>query len=251
MRKIKFLLVGESWMSNSTHYKGWDFFSSSVYETGIEYLKPQFDNSDIEFIHMPSHIAAQEFPLSIESLNEYNVIFLSDIGSNTLLLHPETWIKGKSVNNRLQLIADWVQQGGGLCMCGGYYSFAGIYGGAKYYRTPIEDILPVNIFTFDDRIEIPEGASPKIINSNHPIVKNLEGEWPPLLGINELTLKPNANLIASIKDFPLLSSLEMGKGRTLIWSSDIGPHWCSAEFLKWHGYGILWKNAVYWLARKI
>jgi uncharacterized membrane protein len=38
-------------------------------------------------------------------------------------------------------------------MCGGYYSFAGIYGAAKYYRSPIEDILPVNIYTFDDGLK--------------------------------------------------------------------------------------------------
>jgi uncharacterized membrane protein len=53
------------------------------------------------------------------------------------------------------------KNGGGLMMCGGYYSFAGIYAGAKYYRSPIEGILPVNIYTFDDRIEAPKERSRK------------------------------------------------------------------------------------------
>ncbi len=39
MSKIKVILVGESWVSSSTHVKGWDFFSSTVYETGVEYLE--------------------------------------------------------------------------------------------------------------------------------------------------------------------------------------------------------------------
>jgi len=29
MASIKVLLAGESWVSNSTHYKGWDFFSNN------------------------------------------------------------------------------------------------------------------------------------------------------------------------------------------------------------------------------
>ncbi len=70
MVKIKFLLAGESWVSNSTHYKGWDFFSSTVYETGVEYLEKAFHNTNIEFIHMPSHIAATKFPLDLKGLQE-------------------------------------------------------------------------------------------------------------------------------------------------------------------------------------
>ena len=39
MAAIRALLAGESWVSNSTHFKGWDFFSSTVAETGIGYLQ--------------------------------------------------------------------------------------------------------------------------------------------------------------------------------------------------------------------
>ena len=90
MAALKFLLAGESWVSSSTHYKGWDFFSSTLYETGIEYLEKVFHGTDIEFIHMPSHIASKEFPSSMDALNAFDVIALSDIGANTLLLSPET-----------------------------------------------------------------------------------------------------------------------------------------------------------------
>ena len=36
MDAVRVLLAGESWVSNSTHYEGWDFFSSTVYETGVK-----------------------------------------------------------------------------------------------------------------------------------------------------------------------------------------------------------------------
>ena len=109
MKKINVLLAGESWVSSSTHFKGWDFFSSTVYETGIEYMENAFQGTEIHLLHMPGHIAAKEFPLTIDELQKYDVVFLSDIGANTLLLHPDTWLKGKSVNNRLQLLAEWVE----------------------------------------------------------------------------------------------------------------------------------------------
>ncbi len=250
MSKIKFLLAGESWVSNSTHYKGWDFFSSTVYETGVEYLEKAFHNTNIEFIHMPSHIAATKFPLDLKGLQEYDVIALSDIGANTLLLHPDTWLSGKSTPNRLKLLVEWVKNGGGLMMCGGYYSFAGIYGAAKYYRSPLEEILPVNIYTFDDRVETPEGAQPEVVDPGHAVIAGMGKTWPKLLGFNELELKPQAHLVAKVGTYPLLATMQVAKGRTLAWASDIGPHWCPTGFAEWDGYAKLWVNVVTWLANK-
>lgn len=53
---IRVLLAGESWVSNSTHFKGWDFFSSTVYETGIGYLQQAMDKAGVAFTHMPGRI---------------------------------------------------------------------------------------------------------------------------------------------------------------------------------------------------
>lgn len=251
MAMIKLLLAGESWVSNSTHYKGWDMFSSTIYETGIPYLAKAFENSNIDLHHMPSHLAARDFPLSLDELKAYDVLCLSDIGANTLLLHPDTWLAGKSVPNRLHLIADWVEQGGGLMMCGGYYSFAGIYGAAKYYRSPIEAVLPVNIMTFDDRVETPEGVVPEVMIRDHPILNGIKGEWPALLGFNELEVKPQAEMILKVGAHPLLAAMHFGKGRSLAWASDIGPHWCPTNFAQWEGYTHLWRNAVTWSAQAV
>ncbi len=248
MSSVRVLLAGESWISSSTHFKGWDFFSSTVYETGTEYLDKVLVPPAFEFQHMPSHVAAKEFPLDKKALARYDVVILSDIGANTLLLHPDTWARGKATPNRLRLLAEWVNGGGGLAMAGGYFSFAGIYGAAKYYLTPIEEILPVSIHCFDDRLETPEGTSPEVVDSSHPIVENIPEPWPHLLGFNELSLKENASLIAKAGEYPLLAVQQVGKGRTLAWASDIGPHWCPEAFASWEGYALLWSQSMEWLA---
>ena len=247
MKSIRVLLAGESWVSSSTHYKGWDFFQSAVYETGCEHLAQALKGAGMQFTHLPGHLAAVDFPMTLDELNAYDTIILSDLGANTLLLHPDTWQHGKSTPNRLKLLRDWVLQGGSLVMCGGYYSFAGIYGQAKYYRSPIEEVLPVTIFTFDDRVETPEGAIPVVEDPSHPIVQGITNPWPALLGYNELTLKPDAQLLLSINGRPLLAVRQAGAGKTLIWASDIGPHWCPEPFVKWDGYARLWVQAMNWM----
>lgn len=247
-RRVRVLLAGESWVSTSTHAKGWDFFSSTVYETGIRALQAALTGTDIALEHLPGHLAPEKFPLTRAELGAYDVVILSDLGANSLLLHPATWISGSAMPNRLRLLKDWVLEGGGLAMCGGYYSFAGIYAGAKYYRTAVEEVLPVRIHTFDDRVETPEGVVPEVVKIGHPVLKGIEGAWPALLGLNELLLKEDGELLARAGEYPLLAVAQKGKGRTLAWASDIGPHWCPEGFTKWKGYALLWRNAVHWLA---
>lgn len=249
MSSIRVLLVGESWMSTTTHVKGWDFFVNSEYTVGTEYLVAALANDEFAFNHMPAHIAAASFPTTLEGLAAYDVVILSDIGANTFLLHPDT-SRGLIVPNRLKLLQTWVENGGGLAMCGGYLSFSGMNAAAKYYRSPIEAILPVNIHTFDDRVETPEGVVGSIVDAAHPIVADITETWPPLLGYNELVLKPDAHLIVAAGNDPLLAVRMVGRGRTLSWASDIGPHWCPPPFLAWHGYARLWQQAIRWLAQR-
>src|SRR5262245_14299441 len=109
MVNIRVLLAGESWVSTTTHLKGWAFFASTGYETGIHYLQPALTTAGISFTHLPNHLADAQFPLTLEELSAYDVIILSDIGSNTLLLHPET-LRGRQMPNRLKLLRQWVAQ---------------------------------------------------------------------------------------------------------------------------------------------
>ena len=45
--KKKVLLAGESWMSFTTHVKGFDTFYTSVYETGEKFLKAALEEGGL------------------------------------------------------------------------------------------------------------------------------------------------------------------------------------------------------------
>src|SRR5215213_1424822 len=126
MAKVRVLLAGESWMSAGVHLKGFDHFNTADFQIGITALQTSLAGSEIDLLHMPGHLVPSEFPMSLDALSSFHVIALSDIGANSLLLHPDTFVRGRRTANRLALIAEWVQKGGGLVMIGGYLSFQGI-----------------------------------------------------------------------------------------------------------------------------
>ena len=249
----KVLLVGESWVSAATHHKGFDGFSSVTFHLGAEPLVAALRGSAFELTYMPSHEAAAGFPFTMEGLAAYDVLLLSDVGANTLLLPPDVWLHGKPVPNRLKLIRDWTAAGGGLAMIGGYLSFQGIDGKARWGRTAVEEALPVTCLPTDDRLEIPEGYRAEITGpADHPILLGLGTDWPVLLGANEVKVRDGAAILARLPDdqggHPLLVTGQFGKGRTLAWTSDIGPHWLPQPFVDWPGYATLWRNVLGWLA---
>lgn len=247
----KVLLVGESWVSSATHYKGFDQFGSVTFHLGAEPLVKVLKDSEFELTYMTAHDAVDQFPYEMAGLDQYDAIILSDIGANSLLLPPAVWLHSRTVPNRLKLIKAWVEKGGALLMVGGYFSFQGIDGKARWRRTAVEDTLPVTCLPYDDRVEIPEGAVADVVNPDHPTMAGLSGSWPLLLGVNEVEVRDGAEVIARLPEdqggHPLLVLGGFGKGRTAAWTSDIGPHWLSPAFCEWEGYGRLWKNILGWM----
>jgi hypothetical protein len=161
--KTEVLLVGESWVSAATHYKGFDQFGSVTFHRGAEPLVDALRDSPFALTYMTAHETAEGFPFTIEALSRYRAIILSDIGANTLLLPQAVWMHGRPMPNRLKLIRDWTEAGGGLVMIGGYLTFQGIDGRGRWRRTPVEDALPVTMHPYDDRIEAPEGFKPEVL----------------------------------------------------------------------------------------
>lgn len=242
------LIVGESWVTQATHVKGFDQFESSSYHVGIDPLRDALTAGGVKVTHLPAHAAVAELPDTLEGLNGYDVIILSDVGADTILLRPSTFAGGRTSVNRLTLLKQWVIAGGGLAMAGGYLSFQGIGGRARYRRTAVEDVLPCTIDPWDDRVEVPEGLVASAVRGDHPVLAGIEPEWPPLLGYNRVTLREDATLLAEYAGDPMLALRTVGAGRTLIWTSDIGPHWCPDSFVQWAGYASIWLQAVAWLA---
>ena len=136
-------------------------------------------------------------PTRPQQLKEYDAVILSDCGSNTLLLHPQTF-KGVRRGNRLLALCEYVEQGGGLFMCGGYLSFSGVANKARYGMTPLAKVLPVEVLNYDDRMEYPEGVTPIMQDASHPVLQGVAPEWPHFLGYNKIKAKPQAQLIATM-----------------------------------------------------
>lgn len=244
------LLAGESWISQATHYKGFDSFTSVTFHSGADDYLAALARQGIEAEQMYAHDVPERFPSSLEALSAYDVVILSDIGANSFLLPPATWLEGRSRPDRLRLLAEWVRGGGGLMMAGGYLSFSGFQARANFARTPVADVLPVGISDFDDRVEAPEGARPAVVADDHPIAAAWRGEAPALLGYNRVSAKPEAQVVATVGDDVLIATAQVGAGRSLVWTSDIGPHWCPTEFCTWAGFDPLMAAMVQWLRRE-
>ncbi|PSC05618.1 cytoplasmic protein [Alsobacter soli] len=250
------LLAGESWTSTATHIKGWDQFASVTHHRGADPFMAALDGCGFTFDYMPCHVAAERFPSTPEEFDRYDAVILSDIGANTLLLPPEVWIHSRRAPNRLKGLRDYVARGGGLMMVGGYLSFQGINGSARFRGTPVEEALPVAISPWDDRREMPEGVHPAVTETGrgHAALGAVAGEIPYVLGVNEVTAKPGAEVLLALPDeeggWPLLAVGRHGQGRTAAWTTDIGPHWLPNEFLAWNGFQPLWTNLLGWLCER-
>ncbi|WP_102224804.1 glutamine amidotransferase [Acidimangrovimonas sediminis] len=249
------LLLGESWLTAETHYKGFDQFNSAAYHLGGEPFVTAVEGEEFHVDYMPSHEAVTRLPYTLDGLTAWDIIVISDIGANTLLLPPDVFLRSQPRPNRLKLLRDWTLGGGGLMMIGGYLTFQGIDGKGRWARTPVEQVLPVTCLPHDDRIEVPNGFSAELTGpEGHPLGEGLSGEWPLLLGANEIVPKPGAEVIARLPEeeggHPLLACGTYGEGRSIAWASDVGPHWVPQTFIDWPGYQQLWLNCLRWLSAK-
>jgi uncharacterized membrane protein len=242
------LIAGESWVTHSIHQKGFDAFTTTSYHEGVGPLREALEAGGFVVDYLPNHLAARDFPASAEALSGYGAVILSDIGANTLLLHPDTFERSVPLPDRTLAIRDHVAAGGGLVMVGGYLTFSGVEGRARWSGTPVEEALPVRISPSDDRVEVPGGVVPVVRDPGHPIVAGLAGDWPALLGYNRVVARGDAATVVGVGDDPLIVAGTFGRGRGVAFTSDCGPHWCPPPFVGWPGYARLWQQLVAWAA---
>jgi uncharacterized membrane protein len=244
----KALLLGCATISYMTHQKGIDSFTQTHHSVGGAPLIGALHEGDWEVTHIVSQDIAAEMPTTADDLSTYDLVIISDIGSNTFLLSPTTTAALVDVD-RLAMIADYVAHGGGLLLIGGYFAYSGVNATARYGATALAPILPIKILDIDDRVEAPTGVRGELtdVNGGHPIVNSLpDGDWPAVLGYNRTVLRDGREAIATINGDPLLVAAEHGKGRVVTYMSDFSPHWATAEFVSWAGYGPLWRGMADW-----
>ncbi|WP_120005170.1 glutamine amidotransferase [Nesterenkonia muleiensis] len=246
MKKI--LLLGESWTIHMIHQKGFDSFTTTEYTRAGDEYRNAMEAEGWEVTQIPAHAIETDFPPTQEELHQYDLVVISDVGANTFLLGKGVFTHGKTEPNRLARIRDYVMDGGGLLMVGGYLSFSGIDAKAHYAHTPIAELLPVEVLETDDRTERPEGAEISVVAPEHPALGGVGTEWPPLLGFNRTEIRPTAELLATVDGYPLVAVTRTGAGRSGVFTSDLAPHWASPEFVEWQGYGQLWRALSSWIA---
>lgn len=83
---------------------------------------------------------------------------------------------------------------------------------------------------YDDRMEVPEGIVPELADLDHPFAAAWRSQPPALLGYNRVGARPEARVVATVGGDVLLATMEVGRGRSLAWTSVIGPHWCPDQF---------------------
>ncbi|GAA3749072.1 putative membrane protein [Spinactinospora alkalitolerans] len=243
------LIAGESWMTESTHVKGVDSFTVHSYVEGVGPLRDALEAAGHTVTHLPAHLVPARFPGDAEALSAYDLVVLSDIGANSIQLDPAVLERSERGEDRLANLAGWVAEGGALMMIGGYLSFTGFQAKAAFRQTPIAPALPVELLPDDDRVELPAGADPAVLDAGHPALGGAGGQWPHLLGYNRVAARDGAATLATINGDPLVVVGEHGRGRTAVFTSDCSPHWAPPSFCEqWSGYGRLFDGLVRWLA---
>ena len=243
---LKVLVAGESWIKHTVHMKGFDQFHTTEYEEGAGVFLDALGASGFAVTYVRAHEISARFPRTAAELDAFDVVVLSDIGSNSFLLPDETFLRSERSTNRLAELAEWTRRGGGLVMIGGYMSFAGIDGRARYGMSPLASVLPVTMLDHDDRIEVPEGLKTEVVAPEHAVLGGTSPEWPMLLGYNRVVAKPEATVVARSGEDPLLVVGEAGAGRAVAFTSDLAPHWAPPEFLRWSCYQQLWASILSW-----
>jgi uncharacterized membrane protein len=245
---LRVLVAGESWIKHTVHMKGFDQFHSTEYEEGAGVFLDALDASGFAVTYIRAHEISARFPQSLDELDAFDVVVLSDIGSNSFLLSDETFLRSERTPNKLGVLADWTRRGGGLVMIGGYMSFTGIDGRARYGMSPLASVLPVTMLDHDDRVEVPEGLKTDFDAPEHPVLGGTPAEWPMLLGYNRVVAKPDATVVARSGDDPLLVVGDVEAGRAVAFTSDLAPHWAPPEFVGWSYYQQLWASILSWAA---
>ena len=252
---MKVLLAGETFPATISVAVGGQTIISTDWKNGALAFNAALASSGIDVTQIGGEQCGADFPRKAAGLAEYDAVILSDVDALTLLVTPEARA-GRTGPNRLEVLKAYVASGGGLMMAGGYMGFQGMFGTARFSDTAVEDVLPVRCQTHSDGLEAPEGLQSSLIDPSHAIFAGIDEPLPPILGLNKLEFRndPSSRLLAVSHYrgvvWPLLAVRDYGKGRSVIWSTDIGPHWLSAEFLGWRHYGKLMANMVKFVSGK-
>ena len=248
---IRVLYAGDYALISTTFLKGMNSFSyGEAFDEREFLLEPLKSDTELSIDYLPTPYVSKNFPSTYEALKKYDVVLISDLGTDTILMYPDRF-KIPMGPNRLKLLEEYVSKGGGFAAVGGWMAFGGQMGQAKYHGTVLEKILNISVSPFDDRVEVPEGLKFNPVQADHPLVKDMEWESSSLLflGYNRFKANDPKSVIAEWDGDPMMVAGQYGWGRTLAFASDLAPHW-GQGFIKWKNYAKFWSKCFRWLAQK-
>lgn len=185
-------------------------------------------------------------------------LIISDVEARCFHLYPSFFDRSQreaqvvTFPDRLSIVREWIGNGGGLLMLGGWLSFSGVQNKSGWGRSLLQEVLPVECLLYEDLVESSAGFTAEVVAPEHPVIKDLPWDsFPPIFGYNEVKEKDSAEVLVRIKEtgHPLLVAGEYGKGRMLTYMSDPAPHW-GINFELWEGYDDFWQRATNWVKKK-
>ncbi len=191
-------------------------------------------------------------------------LFDKELQSFDLLIFQNFTYVRYQMEQYLENIRRFVENGGGFLMIGGEQSFQP----GRYIGTPVAAALPVEMLSSGEAWSVAP-FRPVLTEAGlrHPIMQftrspeaNLEiwRSLPPLDGLNlGLTARPDALVLAEHPDIktggkpaPLISAWRYGKGRALAVAADSTWRWnftAAGEGADTNHYRSFWNNAIRWL----
>jgi uncharacterized membrane protein len=234
--------------------KGLDVFNYGTW------LKEALESTGI---HQVTSVPSWEFyklgPGAYEQiLADHDVIIFSDVEGKLFQLAPSFFDRAKfghgvlTFPDRVRLTIDAVRQGKGLMLLGGWYSFTGEQGKGGWGRTLLRDVMPIECLDHEDLVESTEGYQPVATAAGKKAFAGLDlTDCPPLLGYNQVRLKPGREALLTIKETgdPLVVAAQEGRGTVLCYTSDPAPHWgCNLVF--WNRYSEFWLRCLDLVTRR-
>lgn len=175
------------------------------------------------------------FPHSSEELSSYRAVVLSDVGSEHFDAQAQT------------ALGEYVHAGGGFLMIGGHASFGGFEKMGNWGDTPVEELLPVQIVAGHDVVQHHRGFFFEVENGEHAAVAGIDfSEMPVAIGYNRVRARPDAQVVLTCGDDPVLCTRQVGRGRTAAYTSDAHPHW-SGGWTDWPHYSAFWRSVLRWV----
>jgi len=198
------------------------------------------------------------YPQTLDELLKYDVVIFSDI------------IKEAYTQEQLDATVAFVEEfGGGFVMVGGNTSF----GAGDYQQTVIDKLMPIEVANRSDPLWNRVGIALTDTGWQHPIMQvgataeetrtAWERDFPGFQGLNYVQrAKPGAYVLARTSsrssrgdDLVLFAVQQIGRGRTMAFTSDTTRDWGTAFQTIWgpqnknnDHYRQFWNNTIRWLA---